>query len=74
MTTVQMISCVVVLACSDFGQSAKPAKGFVPAAGTAIRIVEAVLIPIYGKAVAGEVPFTAKLKDGIWTVTATRMR
>lgn len=39
---------------------------------TAIRIAEAVLIPIYGeKEIASERPFKATLKDGVWTVTGT---
>jgi len=48
----------------------KPAKGFVPDENTAIRIAEAVLIPIYGdeSQVARQRPFTAKLVSGIWEV------
>ena len=72
MKTFQMVSCIAVLVGSSFGQGVKPAKGFVPDAETASRIAEAVLIPIYGKAVSGERPFKVELKDGIWTVTGTR--
>jgi len=49
--------------------SEKPAKGFVPDETTAVRIAEAVLIPIYGEErIKAERPFKAGLKGGIWTV------
>ena len=49
--------------------SAKPKEGFVPDAQTAIRIAEAVWIPIYGEAhIESERPFTATLSNGVWTV------
>ena len=44
--------------------------GFVPDERTAIRIAEAVLIPIYGeKSVRQERPYNATLTNDIWTVT-----
>ena len=44
-------------------------KGYVPNEETAIRIAEAILVPIYGsEQIASEKPFHAKLKSGIWTV------
>ncbi len=46
-----------------------PDAGFVPDEVTAIRIAEAVLIPIYGqKKVGSERPFSAKLTKGVWKV------
>ena len=52
--------------------SYKPKDGFVPDAATAVRIAEAVLIPIYGEQkVASERPFKATLQDGVWTVVGT---
>ena len=52
--------------------SYKPKDGYVPDAATAIKIAEAVLIPIYGqKVISQEKPFNAKLEDGIWVVTGT---
>ena len=49
-----------------------PDSGFVPNAGTAIRIAEAVWIPIYGEVqIEKERPFTATLKNGVWTVTGS---
>jgi hypothetical protein len=51
------------------GQSDSPKDGYVPDEATAIRVAEAVLIPIYGeKHVRSERPFHARLKDGIWIV------
>lgn len=44
-------------------------RDYVPDERTAIRIAEAVLIPIYGeKHVIRERPFRANLDDGVWTV------
>jgi hypothetical protein len=44
----------------------------VPDAATAVRIAEAVLVPVYGKKqIESEEPFTAKLKDDVWTVAGT---
>ena len=52
--------------------SYKPEKGYVSDAATAIKIAEAVLIPIYGeKIIDEEKPLKAELKDGIWTVEGT---
>jgi hypothetical protein len=49
-----------------------PDKGFVPDSATAIRIAEAVWIPIYGeKLVAGEKPYRATLRGDTWTVTGS---
>jgi len=45
---------------------------YVPDAETAIRIAEAVFLPIYGEKVYKERPFVAELNaDGIWTVHGT---
>lgn len=47
----------------------KPEEGYVPDAETAIAIAVAVWNPIYGKKkIAGEKPYRASLKDGVWTV------
>jgi hypothetical protein len=52
--------------------SFKPKEGFVPNEATAIRIAEAILVPIYGeKAVASERPFKATLENGVWTIVGT---
>jgi len=55
------------------GQSrAKSRKNYVPDEQTAIKIAEAVLIPIYGsQKVAAERPFHAHLNGNIWTIEGT---
>ncbi len=56
----------VPLAC---GQGVKPAGGFVPDSKTAVKIAEAVLVPVYGeKQIESEKPLAAKLKGNVWTV------
>src|SRR5262245_18274206 len=53
----------------------KPPKGYVPDATTAIRIAEAVWIPIYGKAkLSDEKPFNARLVNGVWVLEGTLPR
>jgi hypothetical protein len=52
--------------------SSIPKGGFVPDRETAIRIAEAVWIPLYGEArISQEKPFVAELHDGVWTVSGT---
>lgn len=48
-----------------------PTEGYVPNEATAVRIAEAVWLPIYGEAVLKEKPFHATLADEIWTVEGT---
>jgi NTF2 fold immunity protein len=49
-----------------------PPKGYVPDADTAVKVAEAVLTPVYGKAlIESEKPFRAELKDDVWTVSGT---
>jgi ClpA/ClpB-like protein/NTF2 fold immunity protein of polymorphic toxin system component len=51
---------------------ALPKGGCVPDAETAIRIAEAVWIPLYGsETVSNQRPFRADLMDDVWTVRAT---
>ena len=46
-----------------------PKDGFVPNAETAVRVAEAVLIPVYGeKQVLSERPFKATLEGDAWSV------
>jgi hypothetical protein len=53
-------------------QSYAPKEGFVPDSTTAVKIAEAVLIPVYGKEkVESERPFKTTLKNGVWTVNGT---
>ena len=49
-----------------------PPKGFVPDSATAVRIAEAVWIPIYGaEQIASEHPIVAVLRGDTWIVTGS---
>jgi hypothetical protein len=53
-------------------QSNPPKDGYVPDSKTAVRIAEAVLVPVYGEeAIRKERPFVAKLSGNVWTVEGT---
>ena len=69
---IMLISALSVSVSVAQKHSYKPKEGYVPDAETAIKIAEAVLIPIYGeKVINGEKPLKAELKDGIWIITGT---
>ncbi len=72
MKVLKAFSCAVILLAIAQGQGYTPPNGFVPDAATAVKIAEAVLVPVYGeKEIESERPFKAKLKDGVWTVAGT---
>lgn len=61
-----------VIAVCQTGPGYVPRKGYVPDEATAVRVAEAVLVPVYGdKQIDSERPFTAKLKGDAWTVEGT---
>lgn len=72
-------SAIVLILCCSLSRSVGQAKGLpaikdgiVPDAKTALKIAEAVLVPIYGEdQVASERPFRAELVDGLWVITGT---
>jgi NTF2 fold immunity protein len=56
----------------DKSHGYKPKDGFVADSQTAVKIAEAVLIPVYGEEqIRSEEPFTAQLKGDVWTVGGT---
>jgi hypothetical protein len=60
------------LCVSALGQGYRPSSGFVPDSKTAVKIAEAVLMPVYGeKQIESERPFAAMLKGNVWTVSGT---
>jgi NTF2 fold immunity protein of polymorphic toxin system component len=72
MKTWAVLACTVLVASELLGQGHMPASGYVPDSKTAVKIAEAVLVPVYGeKHIESERPFTATLKEGVWTVTGT---
>ncbi len=67
-----MLALLLVGSTSSFGQSESPKNGYVPDEATAIRIAEAVFVPIYGeKHVHSERPFRATLHGDYWVVKGT---
>ena len=72
MNIVRIACCAAVFLAVVQGQGYTPNEGFVPDKATAIRIAEAVLMPVYGeKQIESERPFKAILREGVWTVTGT---
>ena len=68
----KMILLLTSLVFSQLNIGYAPPAGYVPDAKTAVNIAEAVLVPVYGKKqIESEHPFTATLKDGVWTVAGT---
>jgi hypothetical protein len=66
------LCCSVILIASAQAQPYVPKDGFVPDSETAVKIAEAVLVPVYGREkIESERPFKATLERGIWTVTGT---
>jgi len=67
------LACLTLLCSTSFlaqAEDFKPKHGFIPDEKTAIRVAEAVLMPIYGEEqVVSQRPFTAKLKKDAWIVT-----
>jgi len=72
MKLLAVITSVALFLGTAVGQGNTPSNGFVPDEATAVKIAEAVLIPVYGaNKIESERPFTAKLKKGVWTVAGT---
>lgn len=72
MKTLSIYLCTFMFVAVALGQSYKPPSGYVPDSETAIKIAEAVLVPVYGrKHIDSELPLNADLKDDVWTVAGT---
>jgi hypothetical protein len=48
-----------------------PKSGFVPNKTTAIKIAEAIWLPIYGERIYRKKLYTVKLENGIWIIEGT---
>lgn len=48
-----------------------PKDGFVPNEETAIKIAEAVWLPVFGEEIYRQKPYNVKLKNSIWIVEGT---
>jgi hypothetical protein len=66
-----MFVMTLIVAYAQPQPSFKPTEGFVPNAETAVKVAEAVLVPVYGKKVLSERPFHATLGGDVWTVEGT---
>jgi len=65
------LACALTVSMSQTAEpkTYKPKEGYVPDATTAIRVAEAIAIPIYGeKLIRSEEPFSATLTGGVWLV------
>jgi hypothetical protein len=62
----------ITLIAGDEPSGFVPRDGFVPNAEVAVKIAEAVLIPVFGKQqVLSERPFKARLEGELWIVEGT---
>jgi NTF2 fold immunity protein len=52
----------------------RPEAGYVPDAETAMRIAEAVWLPLYGAAVLEKRPWRARLENDVWVVEGSLPR
>lgn len=71
---ISVVAAVMTIAYSQTQQapSVRPKEGFVPNAETAVKVGEAVLMPVYGEGkILGERPFGAALQGDVWTVQGT---
>jgi len=70
MTLCRVQACAFLLLAVAQPQSSAPKHGFVPDSSTAVKIAEAVLIPVYGKdEVESGSAFKATIeKKGVWTI------
>jgi hypothetical protein len=67
-----IVSLLALVAPNVVMQNKIDCKNFVPDEVTAIKIAEAIWLPIYGKAIYQKKPFVAKLlDDNVWQVTGT---
>ena len=66
------LCCGLLIATLAIGQGERPKRAPVPDSATAVKIAQAALVPVYGKKkIDSEEPFTAQLKNDVWTVSGT---
>lgn len=72
-----MLLCIALLACSikiysNFIHNENGERAYVPDAETAIKVAEAIWLPIYGERIYQKKPFKARLKSSnVWIVEGT---
>lgn len=63
---------LVPLLHGSMAESKLPSKGIVPDEGTAVKVAEAIFLPVFGQEEVTEfLPYHAQLRDGVWTVYGT---
>jgi hypothetical protein len=71
-TTAILLACVSVIGAD---RSKLPPQGIVPDEATAVKIAEAIWLPVFGEQVVAKFrPYQAELKNGVWTVYGTLPR
>ncbi len=66
------LTLAVVVLCSSLQSIKKKESNYVPNEETAVKVAEAILVPIYGEEVLKKKPFTAKLiNNKFWRVKGT---
>jgi hypothetical protein len=69
MRIITAVCCVVLVATVAFAQCGIPKNDYVPDSSTAIKIAEAVLLPIFGEEhIKSAKPFSADLTGDVWDV------
>lgn len=73
MKLLKIILLLLALVTGAVSQSGyRPKSGFIPNQETAVKVAEAILIPVYGeKQVVSERPYQAQLDGDVWTVSGT---
>ena len=71
-TSILAVGTMAAYAQTSQEASVTPTAGFVPDAETAVKIGEAMLVPVYGeKQIHKEKPFRATREGDVWTVTGS---
>lgn len=70
MKSILLIITITILAisCNSSKNTYYPQDGFVPNKETAIKIAEAVWLPIFGEDIYRQQPYKAKIENGIWKI------
>jgi len=72
---IYVIVCIFIASNIAFAEGSRhiyaPVQGYVPDETTAIKIAEAIWLPLYGKNIYSRKPFIAKLNGESWVVTGS---
>ena len=69
MKTPTKLATILLFTSTALAQAPTPKNGFISDEGTAIKVAEAILSPIYGEQqIISERPFHATITNGVWLV------